>query len=319
MAVGLFTMPTDSQAGQEGPPSAVSAISPFGPFRDHSFDFCAKSAIQDEVDDYLANPDPSKLKPLKLPVPPDAISVERAPAQLKVFDETDPGKCYFRVFLVPVGYPPDQIDNKMNELIHSARIAFSGVLGLSFAYVSQSYNVNFGHIERLIMPATIKFPEKLWESLAKPNAVVFVLNTEEWVGTAEFDDTPPWAVITGEDNYSNIMLAHELGHVLSLGDGYPRFYRACEIPGTELFFEDLPSNVYEAYSAATIFPRIIRAGKCDTQEVFRFADSENTAMTHISNLGCSYGDKAHFYAFNEIQTRIMDSFVRRHLAAKCGQ
>ncbi|OGN05904.1 MAG: hypothetical protein A2746_00445 [Candidatus Yanofskybacteria bacterium RIFCSPHIGHO2_01_FULL_44_22] len=280
------------------------------------YDFCAKSAIQDATDDYLANPDPAKLEPLEIKTVLDAASVECEPEKIHVFYETNPGTCYFRVLLVPVGYPSsDELDFKMKKLIGAAVLAFNDIPGLSFAYVSPAYKIDFVHVERFVLPKDNELLQKLWESLtksAKPNVPIFVLNTSEYVGTADFSNDPPWGIIAGETEFSNSLFQHELGHLLSLNDGYEAFYRPGRIPGTELFFENLPINVYEAYSAATAQPFIVRAGSCCTQAVYRFADSKNTVMTTL-NLDSQEKD---LNAFSEIQARIMGEFVKKYLLDK---
>lgn len=281
------------------------------------YDFCAEpDKNSDDVDRYLA--DRSSIKPqmLKLPKERTALTVQRPPERIHIFGEGNFAQKYLRVVLVPIGYAHQKLSSEMEQLVTVARAAFAGVPELSFAYVYPAYNMSFFHVERLVIldgPMYYQLMTGPFVSLAQADGVIFILNTKEYVASAGRDaEHRPWAVASGKDGFSRYSLIHEIGHMLGLGDGYSRYYRSAELPGTELFYGQgrWPPYIGEIYTSLAEPPAVVYAGRCGQESIYRFHGSSQTVMAADPTLDNEFNASG---AFSEIQKRVMNRFIRNYL------
>lgn len=228
------------------------------------FDYCAQSTSP--VDKYISENEGTLVPMFEAP----KVQTPEPLIQGKITLHRTPNPTKYQVVIVPVGY--EDASASLSPLVKTLERAYEG-LPIEFSYLARTNGVDVLRLERF---ATVDYKqaEELRTQLRKVmpvHSIVFALNTTEYVGSAL--TTKQIATFAAENELSDYIAIHEIGHSLGLGDGYQRFYgKELKDNGinTELFTDIryLPAEVQQAYKK--IKPHIKQVGVCRGKDVFAF-------------------------------------------------
>jgi len=262
------------------------------------YDYCAVPSEDKLVNRWFADHHSVSAQPLAIDRVSKTFLPGHTPDRIVMRRTTALDRDHFNVLLVPVGYGPDQVDAVMTDVLDRLDTTFGSLGEVRFGYAYPSVSMAFAHIEQLVVVDGAQADQmQRIEDLLGVDALVFVINTTEHLGTAYGQH----AIAGGPKMRDTIV--HEMGHVFGLDDGYRRYYGAQSLPSTELFFDVSSLPWYVALAYGEVKPDIERIGRCGDRPVYRFVGADQTQM----------GDGS---GFSAMQFSIMQHFIKDMVAAK---
>lgn len=261
-----------------------------------SYDYCKLYKTASDVDRYLAGEDI-----------PTQIVCESDPEALKNLEFEEIGKPEtYEILLAPVGYE-ENIDETMQYIIDNLNKSFQGI-DVEFHYLHTSAPIGIERIERLAFLSDLNEAEYIQEKTGV-NTIAFVINSDEYMGGGG-----KFPVFSGNSKTTIFLAVHEIGHNLSLNDGYNRYYGKNKLNGSELFLSiyELEPKVKKAYQK--IKPPIIHTGNvCGVQPVFTFYQPGDVMDVTFWDSQLLKKLEEGWKPFNPLQVEIMNYYVEEHV------
>lgn len=228
------------------------------------------------------------------------------PKNIKILNIDDPDPINnYELLLVPVGFSKKEINEFFPDFSYYLYCAFSDVL-IQFKYLNSSIPIPIEHIERYsyVNNQSANQIERKIQEITTFNGVGIVLNTKDFYGGSS-----NFTVFSGHNTNNLFLAVHEIGHELSLNDGYERFYLEEEFNNEELFtsLSKLSSRVRYATEKFNI-PIYKTGNHYANRAVYRFYKEKDSIMA---------GDIEKFQKlikskepiFNKLQIYLMNAYI----------
>lgn len=250
-------------------------------------------------------------EPLIFSTPPPAPAVSPTPSTeltrspLEVVSVGNYQVDNYHIVFVPVGYDDAYIFGEMPGLIWNIGTNFSQIK-VDFAYVNVSIEYGFEHVQQSVDFESVADKKKLFAEIKKvypADGIVVLLNTPEYLGTRIGN----FSILSGSDPDTKLIATHEIGHMLSLDDGYQLIYPKGHLPNSELFYIDrMPSKLISALEQMNTWPDMYKVGNCRGKAVYSFYESNNNVMRDYSPSGTSSWGVS---TFTPLQIILMNDYV----------
>lgn len=261
--------------------------------------------------DWSDTPVPMVIAQIATPIPPTAIPTpDIALVNPVVIDGVGFNDRNYHVIMVPVGYKESEVDSEMSKLMTDLEGRFKGV-NIDFGYINAPIDIPLNFIGVRVYPQNPDDVQRLLQKVRLKNptdSLVVALKTNQILGTSYNGQN--YAIFTLNNPLGWFIAAHEIGHQLSLRDGYQDYFLPGKLPSTELFFGDsMTEQMARALKELGKIPPVYLVGTCNGHSVYRFYNGQNDIYANYnfdpSKVPNSWGDTT----FTPLQIQIMNDYV----------